>query len=83
MRTHTLKLSEQSNLMMSVRLSRNGMAVEYSLTEQSGKPVVGPCQSEQELESLSYRLINIAQQKRALSDLAYAARLEMLLCQQS
>jgi hypothetical protein len=63
MYTHTLALADKQDLMLTVRLSRNAMAVEYSLSTQQGIAVVGPCRSENELESLCYRLSSIARIK--------------------
>jgi|HubBroStandDraft_6_1064221.scaffolds.fasta_scaffold977173_1 hypothetical protein len=74
MRTHTLALAGDSG-MLSVRLSRDGMSVQYSLTTQAGLPIAGPCKSEAELEALCYRMLSIQRRKAELVALGQDARL--------
>jgi hypothetical protein len=70
MRHFTLKVADAVDGMLSVRLSRNGLAVVYSLTRQDGRPVLGPCGSEQQLEELARKWLAAEDDRVRLSALA-------------
>ena len=74
MRHSTELLADAVNGMLSVRLDRTGKNVLFSLTTQAGVPVAGPCKSENELDALCHRLLNIQKRKEELNATGFLAR---------
>jgi hypothetical protein len=70
MQTNTLRVAEAEYGMLNIRLARNGMAVNYSLTRQDGRTLLGPCANENELEVLAHKYLRREQQRMCLETLA-------------